>query len=701
VAIDIPASQFHNNFRFFLFYLERIGFYMFLLIHRHTGTSTYYRFAVTVIASFALFSCKTAKLSDAVAKEELGEYFDAAQIYKKVYAKTPSKEKALKGSVAFHMAECFRVTNNTQRALTGYQNAIRFTYKDSLSSLYAAQMAHKSGRYSEAIKHYSAYLETDPHSTLAKNGIAGCDSALAWKNNPTPYTVKRMDAFNSRRSEFAPMLFGKEYDQLYFSSSRDAALGDSKSAITGMKNNDFFLVKKDDKGQWGAPEQLSDEVNTEFDEGACSFTRDGSTMYYTYCQEDEEYPRSAAIYKSSRAGAKWNKGQYLEIFKDTLTMAAHPAVSPDGEYLYFVSDAPGGQGGKDIWRMALTGSAANAIENLGPEINTPGDELFPYVRDSVTLYFASDGHPGMGGLDIFRATKQKNGKWRVENMGVPLNSAADDFGITFAGEEESGFFSSNRNDGRGSDHIYAFEHPTVKVRIEGWVLDRDEVEIPDAVIRIVGKDGTNQKIIARKDGTYVMEAERAMDYVMMASARGYLNQKKTLSIPATDSLFKATEKNRAYYVDFSLPSISKPVLIEHIFYDFDRATLRPESKAALDEMTAMLQDNPNVTIELAAHTDRKGSETYNESLSQRRAQSVVDYLIAGGIEADRLTPAGYGKSRPKAVTKKMHEQHGFLPEEQLLDEVFIESLTPEQQEIADQINRRTEFQVLRTTYKLY
>ena len=641
-----------------------------------------------------MFSCKTAKLKDAVAKQEIGEYHDAAQIYRKVYGRTSSKDKPLKGSVAFHMAECFRKTNNPQQAATGYQNAIRFEYKDSLSYLYAAQMLHKSGKYKEAAKYYQAFLEIDPNSQLAQVGLAGCDSASVWKENPTLYTVRRMDRFNSRRSEFAPMLFGKDYDQLYITSSRDEAQGDTRSAITGQKNNDFFLSKKNDKGVWEQPEVLTDGVNTEFDEGTASFTRDESTMYYTFCSFDEQSPRTAQIYKSSRSGAQWNSGQLVEIFKDSLSMAAHPAVSPDGEYLYFVSDVPGGQGGKDIWRMSLTGATANVVENLGRDINTPGDEMFPYVRDSVTIYFASNGHPGMGGLDIFKATRTPNGRWVVENMQYPINSAGDDFGITFAGNREHGFFSSNRNDGRGSDHIYSFEYPSVYIQIEGWVLDRDEMEIPDATIRIVGKDGTNEKITVRKDATYLAQAKQGMEYVMMASAPGYLNQKQTLS--TSDE-----EKSEIYYVDFSLPSITKPVLIENIFYDFDRATLRPESKEALDELIKMLEDNPNVTIELAAHTDRKGTEAYNQNLSQRRAQSVVNYLIAGGIEKDRLTAAGYGKQKPKTVNKKMHEQHPFLPEEQVLDETFILTLAPEEQDAADQINRRTEFQVLRTTYRLY
>ncbi len=647
-----------------------------------------------LLFALVLFSCKTAKLSDAVAKEELGEYYYAASIYKRVYGKTSSKNKALKGSVAFHMAECYRRTNNAQRALIGYQNAIRFEYKNDLLQLSAAQMAHNSGKYGEAAKYYKAFLEKNPNDLLAKNGLIGCDSATVWKKNPTKYTVKRADKFNSRRGEFSPMLFGKNYDQLYITSSRDDALGDTKSAITGMKNNDFFLAKKDDKGQWLQPQIITDGVNTDFDEGTCSFSKDETVMYYTFCSQDEQSPRTAQIYKSLRSGAQWNKGTPVEIFKDSLAMTAHPAVSPDGEYLYFVSDVPGGQGGKDIWRMSLTGSSTGAVENLGPEINTSGDEMFPYVRDSVTLYFASNGHPGMGGLDIFKATKQKNGKWKVENMKYPVNSFGDDFGITFAGTNEYGFFSSNRNDGRGSDHIYSLEYPTVNIRIEGWVLDRDEAEIPEAIVRIVGKDGTNQKIMVKKDGTYQTEAKLGMDYVMMAGAKGYLNQKQILSTTKE-------EKSQIYYVDFSLPSISKPVLIENIFYDFNKATLRHDSKEALDELIKMLEDNPNITIELASHTDRKGTEEYNQNLSQRRAQSVVDYLISGGIAKDRLTAVGYGKSKPKVVSKKMHEKYIFFPEEQVLDEAFILTLTPEQQEIADQINRRTEFQVLRTTYGLY
>lgn len=646
-----------------------------------------------------LYSCKSAKLSDAEEKQRIGEYFEAAAIYRKVYTKTPPAKRDLRGYIAFRMAECNRLINNTPRATSAYMNALRYKYPDSIVNLRLGQMYQKSGRYGEAIKYYNDYLLAEPGSVLAFNGVTGSEEAVKWKQSPTRYAVKRMDKFNSRRSEFSPMLYGEKYDQLYFASTRTPkGAGKDKeetnSAITGQRNNDFFLVKQDENGAWQAPVELEDEVNTEFDEGTPSFSKDGNTMYYTYCAQDPEGPRTSEIYISSRSSAKWGKGTRANIVKDSVTALGHPSISPDGKYLYFVSDAVGGYGGKDLFRARVMGSDFGPMENLGPDINTPGDEMFPYVRDSVTLYFASDGHPGMGGLDIFKATLDSTGKWNVENMKAPINSAGDDFGITFAGNKESGFFSSNRNDARGYDHLYSFELPVITIFIEGIVSDVDENPIEDATVRIVGRDGLNKKVLAKKDGKYKVELERDIRYVMMASARGYLNQNFELKTGPE-------EKNETYIVDFFLSPISKPVVIENIFYDFDKATLRPESKKALDEMIKMLNDNPNVTIELGAHTDRKGSEQYNERLAQRRAQSVVDYLIAGGIAQDRLEAKGYGESVPKTINKKMAKNYDFLNEGDVLTEEFIDKLTPEQQEIADQINRRTEFKVLRTNYNLF
>ena len=590
------------------------------------------------------------------------------------------------------MAECYRRINMAPRSSAAYQNAIRYDYPDSMALFYLARSQQYEGKYKEAIKNYQAYLETNPQSSLAKNGIRGCNLAQQWKKTPTRYIVKKATMFNSRRSDFAPMFLGEDFDQVYFSSSTEKALGKNKSGITGTKNCDLFFSKKNERGAWQKPEPIEGDVNTEDDEGVISFSPDGTTMYLTKARREPNADTSVEIYTSTCTGAQWSAPQKYEITADTLSAFGHPAVSPDGEFLYFVSDMPGGYGGKDIWRISLT-EKEGTLENLGVQINTPGDEMFPYIRSNGDLYFSSDGHPGMGGLDIFKARMNDSGFWQIENMKAPINSQADDFGITF-GEEESGFFSSNRGDGRGYDNIYSFELPSISVWISGTVIDKDDEPVPDAIIRIVGNDGSNQKEFARKDGSFRFKLDRGVHYVMLASCRGYLNSKQ-------EFISDNEEADAEYGVNFVLASISKPILIENIFYDFDRATLRPESETSLNELVKMLNDNPNVSIELGAHTDLKGSEQYNLRLSDRRARSVVDYLIKSGINPDRLQPKGYGESRPKVITKKLATQYPQFKEGDVLDEKYINGLSPEDQEIANQINRRTEFQVLSITWNLY
>ena len=278
-------------------------------------------------------------------------------------------------------------------------------------------------------------------------------------------------------------------------------------------------------------------------------------------------------------------------------------------------------------------------------------------------------------------------------MVLHINIAGDDFGITF-GKGENGFFSSNRGDARGYDHIYSFELPDLKITISGYVLDKDEEPVPGAIIRIVGDDGSNQREVARDDGSFKFNLGRGVRYVMKAGASGYLNVKQEFESDLA-------EEDQDYAIDFILAAINKPQVVENIFYDFDKATLRPESKSALDEVVAMLNENPHVTIEMGSHTDRKGSDAYNIGLSERRAKSVVDYLIKAGIPESRLAYKGYGESVPKTVTKRINKEYPQFEEGTVLTEEFIETLSPEDQEAADQINRRTEFQVLSIDYDMF
>ena len=628
----------------------------------------------------------------------LGEYYDASTKYKKAYSQTPAKERTQRGKVALKMAECYRKINYTQKAIAAYNNAIRYKQTDSLTYLYLGQQLMKNGNYKEAEKAFQTFLdsmrndgstESRNYEQLAKTGIQSAQKAPQWKKEGSAYTVKRERFFDSRRAEYSPMLAGEENDQLFFTSTRNQAKGDELSGITGTKNADIFMSQKDDKGKWQRPEVIDSELNSDDDEGACCFSPDGRTMYLTQCRTDASYPRYATIMTSNRSDASWSKATELTITHDTLSAYAHPAVSPDGEWLYFASNMPGGMGGYDIWRFRLTDKGLSGVENLGAPINTPGDELFPTFRPNGDLYFSSNGHEGMGGLDIYFV---EDGK--VQHPGYPLNSQGDDFGMTFEGLLNQGFFSSNRGDGKGWDHIYSFYNPEIVQTVKGWVYEQDGYELPQAVVYMVGNDGTNMKLSVKGDGSFTQPIKPGVDYVFLGTCKGFLNHQEQLRVePVTES--------EEYVLQFPLASITAPVLIENIFYDFDKATLRPESTAALDKLVALLNENANVTIELSAHCDYKGSAEYNKGLAQRRAEAVVEYLTAHGIPEDRLKPVGYGKEKPKTIRRKLTEKYPFLKEGDVLTEEFIKKLDEEQQEICNQLNRRTEFIVLRTTYGLF
>ena len=670
----------------------------------------------------------------------LGEYFDAAAQYRKAYSQTPAKERALRGQRALKMADCYRRINYTQKAIAAYNNAIRYKQADSLTHLYLAQQLMKNGSYKEAAKQFQEFLDSveantldgpssttqhpSPLTQLARTGLKSAQKAPEWKKQGSDYTVKRENFFNSRRADYSPMLAGEENNQLFFTSTRNQAKGDEVSGITGTKNGDIFVSQKDEKGKWQRPEVIDSELNSDFDEGVCSFTPDGRTMYLTQCKTDPDYPRFATIMTSNRSDASWGKATELKLTRDTLSTFAHPAVSPDGQWLYFTSNMPGGMGGYDIWRVRLTTSGVGGVENLGAPINTPGNEMFPTFRPNGDLYFSSDGHEGMGGLDIYIAkiisneeleisnydnpaspdnTVERNhnssflisnSSFKISHPGYPLNSQGDDFGMTFEGLKNQGFFSSNRGDGKGWDHIYSFYNPEIIQTVTGWVYEQDGYELPQGQVYMVGNDGTNMKLSVKGDGSFTQEIKAGVDYVFLGTCKGFLNHQEQLRVePVT--------KSEEYTLQFPLASITAPVLIDNIFYDFDKATLRPESTEALDQLVKLLNENPHVTIELSAHTDYKGSNEYNERLSQRRAESVVKYLIEHGIASDRLTPKGYGEEKPKTIRRKLTEKYPFLKENDVLTEEFVKTLDEEQQEQCNQLNRRTEFRVLRTTYGLF
>lgn len=655
---------------------------------------------VPVIIMSALCACSNAERTTrrADAAMAIGEYQEAASLYRRAYMQTSPRERASRGVLAYKMGEAYRSFGNVGRALAAYKNAERFGVADSLVLRKQGDMLRYAGNYKGAEEKYKTYLEKNPEDVLALAGYRSSQKAPAIRETGSAYTVKLDKNFSSSRADYCPVFSDRNGSAVYFSSTRNSGTGGQMSGITGTKPGDIYCLKKDEKGHWKSSEAAEGELNSEWDEGAACFTEDGNTMYFTVCRSDPQYPRMAEIWTSTRNDAKWGKPQALKITADTLSSYAHPALSPDGKWLYFVSDMPGGYGGYDLWRASVVGGhGIGVVENLGPEINTPGNEMFPAFRPSGELYFSSDGRePNLGGLDLYRAKEDTLTKhWEVAHLPYPMNSNGDDFGITFEGLHNRGFFSSNRaSAGRGWDKIYSFSFPEILLSVKGWVYEQDGYELPEAVVYMVGNDGTNMKIGVNLEGSFEQPLAPGGKYLFLATCRGYLNYRAELTV---DSL---AQKEHQYVLQFPLPSISIPVLVRGVYYEFDKADLTDNSREALDRLVKVLKENPNITIELSAHCDYRGRAEYNERLSQRRAESVVKYLTEHGIEAERLTAKGYGESQPKTVSKKMTEKYPFLHENDVLTEEFILKLKPEQQDVCNSLNRRTEFRVLRTTYGL-
>lgn len=632
----------------------------------HKILRNYIFFLSSLSLTLILYSCHTVNLTTALQEYGNGEYYKASQSFKTLYKKTDvKKERKLKGELAWYMACCYDELMWWQQAGAYYQRALRY------------------GCDKDSIENIEMRLALTKQKTTALKNVT-----------PSRYSIKKFNLVNTTRAEFSPAIWGENDTELYYTTNNEKVTGEDKSNVTGTKYFDIWVTKKDENGVWQKPVSAGEALNTNNDEGAPSFSPDGNTMFFSVAGGGEDMSTQPQIFYSSRSEASWGKGERLTISKDSIYTYAHPAVSPDGRWLYFVSDIPGGYGGLDIWRATLNGTKVGAYENLGSEVNSAGDEMFPTMSPQGILYYSSEGKKeGYGGLDIYSAREDEWGIWHVAHLPAPINSQADDFGMTFmrsTKEEQEGWFSSNRNHGKGYDKIYSFVLPSIKVSIKGTVYDNEDNPVAEAIVRVVGRNGMNFKSVTKPDGTYEVSIDRSTEYVMMSGKNGYLNRKAQL-------MSSGDEKDAQYIVDFQLPCISKPIVVENVFYDYNKATLREESFPSLDELVSLLKDNPYTQIELSSHTDRVGSQEFNLNLSTRRAESVCQYLISHGIEPARVVPVGYGKEQPFVIDEKYSERYGF-PVDQELTEEYISTLEPEKQEIADQINRRTQFVVLTTTF---
>ena len=649
------------------------------------------RFAITLFLSIFLFSAAHAQMkffNEAEETYQAGQFFKAVDLYRDAYDKIQGS--AIKDEITFKIAECYRKSGQPRKAELWYSKAIKKDYDNPLIYLYHANALKTNEKFEEAIEQYKQYQELKPDDPRGERGVKSCTMAKKWKENPNGYNVTKQRFLNSTERDFCPAFAKAEYNEIYFTTSREECTGDETHGGTGEHFTDIFYSQKDVSGRWSDPEPIPGEVNTEVEEGAPSFTGNYSTMYFTRCEVDKNKKMGCTIFRTVKENGEWENPEPLTLTADSL-VAAHPAITDDGSTLYFVSNRPGGYGKLDIWKVNRKGDSWSSPVNLGDQVNTPGNEMFPFIHPDGTLYFSSDYHLGMGGLDIFKATVQGNGSYNVENMRYPINSTHDDFGIIFEAEKERGYFSSSRE---GDDEIFSFVLPPLKFSIEGVVKDKkSEKPIQNAQVKLVGSDGMTMSSQTGEDGQFKFMLRPETDYVFVASKKKFLTNKANVSTTGLES-------SKVFKPEVLLSSIEEPIELPNIFYDYDDWSLRPESKKALDQLVETLRDNPRVIIELRAHTDFRGEHGYNIELSTKRAQSVVNYLIDHGIDPERLRAKGYAATKPKEVDQQLAEEYEFLDQGDELTEQFIKNLeTEKQRETAHQINRRTEFQVLATDYE--
>lgn len=606
-----------------------------------------------------------------------------------------------RAEIAYRIGESYRQSNQPEMAADWYLTALDFTLDPNVMFKYGL-MLKQTEQYEKAIEVFARYGKENPlDRSRASSQMNSCKRAFEWKNEPQNFEIETLDSINSAYSDYAPTLLNNQY--LVFSSARKSGDESENYGWTGEGFSNIYAAKfKAANNRFEAPVKFEESINTKFNEGTVAFSSDFETMYFSRCQEEDFNENYCQVYFSEREEDIWLEAQQLNLFVDSVNVG-QPCLSPDGQYLYFSSDALEGFGEKDIYVSKWQEEQWSYPVNLGPEVNTDGYEGFPYIHNDGTLYFASNGHSGMGGLDVFSAVPQQDSLVyrfkNIKNLQYPINSGADDFGLIFKPLAKTnnkskliakGYFSSSRKGGYGSDDIYAFSQyeekekpvatieneekpgnskpemdlkPAIIYILDGKVLvktytDKNdpasitskEVPVKEAVVDINGfnniknnVDNISERLISDHIGKFSTNLNPEADYRVTGSIPGYFNKSINVSTKNKEVLPGDTI---VIPVNLVLEKIftNKEVTIDDIYYDLDKWDIRPDAAILLDGLAELLFENPTIKIEIGAHTDSRGTDSYNLDLSSKRAESVVLYLNSKGIDISRLTSRGYGET---------------------------------------------------------
>jgi peptidoglycan-associated lipoprotein len=640
----------------------------------------------------ALFSQKVTEKADAAF--EAGQYIKAIELYRNAYSKL-TEEIDIKGKIAYNVGYCFRVLSKPELAELWFAKAVELKYRNPLSFLYYAEALRQDEKYDEAIEQYLNYKKGVPDDGRIEAGLKSCHVAKKWMINPSKYKITNNAFINTDKSDFCASFADSASSSIVFTSSYQDSATAKINSSTGQPFARLFSSSKNAEGEWSSPSPLN--LNKDGEQGTPSISSDFTEMYFTRCESSVQTKNTCKIYLSKKSGDVWGNAEqlkFLSIVYDTFAVA-QPAISPDGLRLYFSSNIPKGFGGYDIWYVERKSKEEKWSDpvNAGDRINTKGNDMYPYVRQDNTFFFSSDGHHGMGGLDMFRINKDPKNKDQIVNLMYPMNSTGDDFGIVYVKNSERGFFTSNRKGSKGYDDIWQFSLPSLSFSVAGILKDENLGKpMKGCSIKLIGNDGSVKEITTDSTGAYKFEVKPSTNYIVMATMKGYLNSKGKIS---TDGI----ETNKDFKLDLYMAALDIPIELPNVLYDLGKWDLRPESIVSLEKMVDLMNDNPNIVVELSSHTDNRPiAKMTNLELSQKRAESVVDFLIKKGVDTARLVPKGYGDTRPRKVDRKINFLYPFLDEGTVLNKAFIDKMPADKRETAHQINRRTEFKVISTNY---
>jgi len=650
-----------------------------------------------LVTLFALFSLAGMAQNDITADADAafnrGGYFEAAKDYQASYAKLKGDLEE-KGRVCFQIGECYRLSRALPAAEEWYKRAVDLKWADDNPEVFMnyGLVFMGQGEFDDAIDQFENYRGAGGDGSLAKTLIESCTSAAeSLIVNDSRFVVEPLVMVNSPSFDFAMAFADKRGEEVIFASSRSSATGSGEDPITGESYMDLFSAEVDRKGKWSIPEPLGNTINSPSNEGGVTLDSKYKTLYFTRCLIDKDNNYPCDIFVSQKTGSKWGAPEDFPVVdraNDDSSQVGQPTLSPDDQFLVFVSDMPGGQGGRDLWYIQFNDASQEwgSATNMGPGINSASDEYFPHIRSNGDLYFSSDRPGGMGGLDIMKATWKGDGMnfGTPEFMEYPINSASDDFALVYHPKEEKGYLSSDRPESKGKDDIFSFSMPPLEFEYVAYVYDYDTgMPIEGATVTVTGSDGESVSATSDaeggvEDGNWEIGAEST--YSVDISKEGFISAGDQFS---TVGLSKSTNFIKEYLLREVVTNEDYPMPL--VQYEFAKADLvvsaECNSKDSLDYLVDLLERNPTFVISLEAHTDTRGGDAANDELSQRRAETCVNYLVERGIDRQRLQPIGRGEKMP------------------LISDAEIAALaTDEEREAAHQMNRRTVFRITSFDY---